>query len=155
MKKMWKKKGKFWRGSYTVEAAVIMSITILVLGTLIFAIFYAHDRAVFQSIVCEMAAAGSSCATENEQTKAVDAVKKQVKASRFLGSQELTGSAAVGEDQVSASWSAVYPVPGFAMKYLAGGELSIETSWNSMIAAPVDTIRLIRGAGELITGGDD
>ncbi|MCC8103055.1 MAG: hypothetical protein LIP11_12655 [Clostridiales bacterium] len=150
------KKGlRAWKGSYTVEAAMVVSITVMVLASLILVSFYAHDRAVFQSFVCEIAAVGSNYATENERTSAVNLAKAQVSASRFLGSSSLSGSVQAGEDEVTASWSATYPVPGFAMEYLAGGELSIHTSWTSQIADPTDTIRLIRGAGELITGGDD
>lgn len=144
-----------WKGSYTVEAAMVVSITFLVLASLVIGTFYLHDRAVFQSMVCEIASAGSAYATESERENAVSTLKGEVSASRFLGSTELSGNATAGDDEVTASWSASYPVPGFAMQYLAGNELSIETSWTSKIAEPVDTIRLIRGAGELITGGDD
>ncbi|MCD8104033.1 MAG: hypothetical protein LUF35_03290 [Lachnospiraceae bacterium] len=144
-----------WKGSYTVEAALVVSITFFVLASLVIATFYVHDRAVFQSMVCEIASAGSGYATESERSSAVSTAQAQVTASRFLGSKEVSGSASAGEKEVTASWSAAYPVPGFAMQYLAGGELLIEASWSCKVADPTDTIRLIRGAGELITGGDD
>ncbi|MCD8023088.1 MAG: hypothetical protein LUF30_08995 [Lachnospiraceae bacterium] len=144
-----------WKGSYTVEAAAVVSITILVLASLLIVSFYAHDRAVFQSYVCEIAATGSNYATEKERTSAVAFANAQVTASRFLGSSSLSGSASAGEDEVTASWSASYPVPGFAVAYLADGELSISASWTSEIVEPVETIRLIRGAQRIITGGDD
>ncbi|MCD8336780.1 MAG: hypothetical protein LUD18_05800 [Lachnospiraceae bacterium] len=152
--RLWKK-SQAWKGSYTVEAAAVVSITIMVLASLILVSFYAHDRAVFQSIVCEIAAAGSNYATESERTSAVNAAKSQISASCFLGSSNLSGSAQAGEDEVTVSWSAGYPVPGFAAEYLAGGELTISASWTSQIADPTDTIRFIRGAEKLITGGDD
>ncbi|MCD7736223.1 MAG: hypothetical protein LUI07_04545 [Lachnospiraceae bacterium] len=145
----------FWNGSYTVEAAMVVSIVIFVLSALVIASFYVHDCAVFQSYVCEIAAAGSSYATEDERENAVTSGKKEVKAARFLGSRELSGTVSAEKNKVTASWSAAYPVPGFAMKYLADSELSIDVSWSSKIVAPADTIRLIRGAGELITGGDE
>ncbi|MCD7884420.1 MAG: hypothetical protein LUI87_12060 [Lachnospiraceae bacterium] len=144
-----------WKGSYTVEAALVVSITFLVLASLVIGTFYLHDRVVFQSMVCEIASAGSACATESERKSAVSVLKGEVSASRFLGSRDISGSASVGENEVTASWSAGYPVPGFAMNYLAGNELPIEVSWTSKIVEPVDTIRLIRGAGELITEGDN
>ncbi|MCC8044044.1 MAG: hypothetical protein LIP12_00905 [Clostridiales bacterium] len=150
-----KEKEKKWKGSYTVEAALVVSITFLVLASLVIGTFYLHDRAVFQCMVCEIASAGSSYATENERENAVSSLKMQVSASRFLGSKNLSGSASAGEKEIAASWTASFPVFGFAMQYLAGNELSIETSWTSKIIEPVDTIRLIRGAGELITEGDD
>lgn len=144
-----------WKGSYTVEAAAVVSITIMVLAALILVSFYAHDRAVFQSFACEIAAVGSNYATEGERTSTINSAKSQVSASRFLGSSSLSGSVQAGEEEVTVRWDAVYPVPGFAAEYLAGGELSIDASWTSQILDPTDTIRLIRGAGKLITGGDD
>ncbi|MCD7745388.1 MAG: hypothetical protein LUI13_08935 [Lachnospiraceae bacterium] len=150
-----RKQNDAWKGSYTVEAAMVVSITVFVLGALMIATFYVHDRAVFQSLVCEIATAGSIQATQSENADAADAGKAQMTASRFLGSRSLSGSVTSGAEEATASWSAVYPVPGFAMRYLADGNLSIEASWSSRIVDPTDTIRLIRGAGELITGGDD
>ncbi len=144
-----------WRGSYTVEAAAVVSITILILASLLITAFYVHDRAVLQSIACENAVVGSSCATDSERIAAAASIKTQVNASRFLGSREISGSTNVGETAAESVWSAVYPVPGFAMKYLAGGELSVQASWSSQIAAPADLIRLIRGAGELLNEEED
>lgn len=155
-KKFWnRQRMQAWKGSYTVEAAAVVSITVMVLAALILVSFYAHDRAVLQSFVCEIASVGSNYATESERTTGINAAKSQVSASRLLGSKNLSGSAQAGEDEVTASWSAAYPVPGFAVEYLAGGELSVSTSWTSEIADPTDMIRLIRGAEKLITGGDD
>lgn len=150
-----KQKNAVWNGSYTVEAAVIVSLTIFVLAALMIVTFYVHDRAIFQSIACETATAGSIHANQEERADAVNSAKEQVTASRFLGSQSLSGNVTSGEEEVTASWSALYPVPGFVMRYLAGGTLSIEASWSCKIVDPTDTIRLIRGAGKLITGGDD
>ncbi|MCD7840880.1 MAG: hypothetical protein LUG56_00235, partial [Lachnospiraceae bacterium] len=105
----------------------------------------------FQSIACESAVLGSNYATDSERTAAAASAKAQVSASRFLGSRDVSGNISVGEDTSEASWSAAYPVPGFAVSYFANGELPIQTSWSSQIMQPTDTIRLIRGAGELLS----
>lgn len=145
----------FWRGSYTVEAAAVVSITILVLAALLIATFYVHDRAVFQSIACECAALGSNYCTDSERTSAAASAKDEISASRFLGSRDVSGSATVGEEKAESAWSAVYPVPGFALSYFTNNVLTIQTSWDSQIVQPADTIRLIRGAGKLLSEGDD
>ncbi|MCD7819837.1 MAG: hypothetical protein LUH07_12440 [Lachnospiraceae bacterium] len=146
---------KSWKGSYTVEAAAVVSITFLVLASLVIGAFYVHDRAVLQSLVCEIAAAGSCFSEEDDRSDAVAAVKEQITASRFLGSRELSGNVSSGAAEVSVEWSASYPVPGFAMNYLAEGELAVTASWSSQIVDPAGFVRLIRGAGELLTIGDD
>lgn len=53
-------KGTNLKGSFTVEAAVLFSITFFVMGALILGTFYLHDRAVCQSVSCEAASAGSN-----------------------------------------------------------------------------------------------
>lgn len=142
------------KGSYTVEAAIVVSVTFLVLASLIIAVFYLHDRAVFQGIVCEAASAGSNFMTDEERKEAAGAVGKRVVSSRFLGSRDISGNAAAGEKEATASWRAVYSVPGFAIKFIAGNRLPIQRTWTCRIFDPADSIRKIRGIGTLLTGGD-
>lgn len=142
------------KGSYTVEAAVVMSLVFFVLGALILASFYIHDRAVLQGFICEITAAGSNFATEKERQEAVTNVKKQITAKRFMGSRSLSGNASAGKKEVSASWSAVFPIPGFAMKYLNGNQLKIEKKWTGKVVDPAEIIRKVRGADKFITGGN-
>lgn len=145
---------KYLRGSYTVEAAVVMSLTVFVLASLILCTFYIHDRAVLQCMVCETAAAGSGFATDAERKEAAKTAAARIRAARFLGSRRLDGNAATGENEVTVVWNAEYPVPGFAAPYLSGNTIKVSKSWTSRILDPADTIRKIKGAGELLTGGD-
>lgn len=132
----------------------MFSMTFFVLAALLIVTFYVHDRAVIQAITCEAASAGSNFITQKEGSSAAARVKKQMKVARLLGSKGLSGSAAVGTKEATASWKAAYPVPGMIMKYLDRNRLSIQARWTSRILDPADTIRKIRGAGELLTGGD-
>ncbi len=144
----------FLKGSYTVEASVVVTVTMLVLASLILCTFYIHDRAAIQGIVCEAASVGSIFSTEEERKQAAQEVIGRMEESRFLGSRNLNGNAASGKREVTAQGSAEYPVPGFAAKYLSDGSLEIHKSWTSRIVDPADAIRKIKGAGELLTGGD-
>lgn len=142
------------KGSYTVEAAILLSITFFVMGALILGTFYLHDRAVCQSAACETAAAGSNLATQRERSEAVAKLKRQFKKSRLLGSRSLNGNTAAGAKQVFASWQAVFPVPGFAMKYYNGSRLGISGEWTSSVTDAADMIRKIRGAEKLLAGDE-
>lgn len=144
----------YLKGSYTVEAAVVVSLTFLVLASLMIGAFYLHDRVVLQGFVCEMAAAGSNFMTEAERKEAMGEVKKRLNANRFLGSRGLSGNAAAGKKEAAASWQAVYPVPGFAVKYISGNLIDIRQNWTCKIPDPADTIRKVRGIGDLLTGGE-
>lgn len=48
------------RGSFTVEASLLMTIIIPVLVSLIYGSFYLHDCAVMQGAACELAAMASN-----------------------------------------------------------------------------------------------
>lgn len=143
-----------WKGSYTVEAALVFSMTFFVLAALLITAFYVHDRAVLQAVTCEASSAATNFITKSERSTAAAQVEKQLKKKRFLGSRGISGKTAAGDREIIGSWSAVYPVPGMVRKYLSGSSLKIQTKWDSKILEPADTIRKIRDAGELLTGGD-
>ncbi len=149
MEETGKKKMACLKGSYTVEAALVMSVTVFVLGALILLTFYLHDRAVAQSLVCEIATAGSTQENEKKCAEAAQKAAGGVSASRFLGSRALSKDVSAGEKKASARVGASFPVPGFAVQYFSGGELSIDASWESAVLSPSETIRLFRGLGEL------
>lgn len=147
-------KKRYWRGSYTVEAALVVSIILFVLSALLVCTFYIHDRAVLQASTCEIAAAGSNFALSQDRQQAVNDAKASLTNSRLLGSRDRSGNASVSNKTVTASWSAVYPVPGFAMRYLASGSLKIQRSWKMQIFSPSEMIWKIKGIGDLFAGGE-
>lgn len=61
------KKRAFWKGSYTVEAALVFPIILFVLAALLILAFYVHDCGILQGFACETAVAGSNYITENER----------------------------------------------------------------------------------------
>ena len=147
-------KKKYLRGSYTVEASFVVTMTLFVLAALILCTFYIHDRATLQASVCEAASVGSNFATEKERKQAAQKVIEDMSEGRLLGSRNLDGNVALGKREAVARWSAEYPVPGFAAKYLAEGSLNIRKTWTCKVLNPASTIRKITGVGELLTGGE-
>lgn len=134
------------RGSFTVEAAVVVSLTVLVLGALLLAVFFRHDRAVFQAMVCESAAVGSNFFDQEDGARAAKAVSGGISQERFLGSRNVAANSSVGTKTSSASGSSSYPVPGICMNYFSNGTLKIQCSWTSKVLDPAEVIRKIRGA---------
>ena len=149
-----RKEKKGWKGSYTAEAALVFSMTFFVLAALLITVFYVHDRSVIQAATCEAASAGTNFYTAKERQKAAEKVKGQLQQNRLLGSRNLRGTVSVGNKNVTSGWSASYPIPGLAAGYLNGNKLQIKTSWKGKVIDAADTIRKIRGAGALLTGGD-
>lgn len=143
-----KKRG--WRGSLTVEAAAVISIAFLVLGALMIIIFFVHDKAVLQGMVCETVSAGSRFALQEECLQASEDVRKKIKKTRFMGSRNISVENGIGDQTASVFASAEYPVPGMFLNFLKNGKLEISGSWSSSALKPGKIIRGIRGAELLI-----
>lgn len=142
-----------WKGSYTVEAALVLPIVLFVLSALMILAFYVHDRGILQSLACETAVTGSNYITEEERKTAVERIKSQVSPARLMGSRGSSGHTAFGSSEVYAQYTAVYPVPGMAMRYLSGGQLKIAKSWRAEGINPSDWIRKQRSIRHDRDGG--
>ena len=81
------KKRAFWKGSYTVEAALVFPIILFVLAALLILAFYVHDRGILQGLACETAVAGGNYITENERKAAANQVRNQAGPERLMGSR--------------------------------------------------------------------
>lgn len=160
IKRKWTKAGRFrgiirfcWKGSYTVEAALVLPVVLFVLSALMILAFYVHDRGILQSLACETAVTGNNYITEEERKTAVERIKGQVSPTRLMGSRGSSGHAAFGSSEVYVQYTAVYPVPGMAMRYLSGGRLKIAKSWRVEGINPSDWIRKQRGIRHGRDGG--
>ena len=147
------KKRAFWKGSYTVEAALVFPIILFVLAALLILAFYVHDRGILQGIACETAVAGSNYITENERKAAANQVRNQAGPERLMGSRSSQGYVAFGSSEVYARYTAVCPVPGMVMRYLSGNQLKIAKSWQVHTLNPSDWIRKKRGIIHSRDGG--
>lgn len=142
-----------WKGSYTVEAAVILPLTALILAAVILTAFYIHDRSCMQGIACEIASAGSNCITEEQRTERGAELRQRVKQQRFLGSRNLAVSVSSGKTEVNAKLEASYPVPGMVARFFANGSLPVQCSWKTKDVEPAKTIWQIRGVASILGGG--
>lgn len=151
--KKWKE--KFYKGTYTVEAAILIPMILFVMVGLLTASFYLHDRAVLQAAVCEISSAGSNAMSDKEQKKAIDEAKKRIKEGRLMGSKNLSGKADGDQTKVSASYKAQYPVPGMAAVFYPQRNIQISVSWEKETVEAADMIRKIRGVRKLVNGGSN
>lgn len=144
-----------YKGSYTVEAALLMGIILLVMASLIIAGFYLHDRAVLQAMTCEIASAGSHVATEKEQQKVIADLRKILTRNRLMGSRNASEQTKSDKNEVSAVWQAEYPVPGMAAKFFIKNKLHIKVSWQMKRVKAAGLIRKVRGVRKLVNGGSN
>ena len=150
---VWLKGRASWKGSYTVEAALVFPVILFVLAALLIMAFYVHDGGILQSFACETAVAGSNYMTENERKVAAEQVRKQAGQERLMGSRNSQGHVAFGSSEVYARYTAVCPVPGMVMRYLSNNQLKIAKSWQVHTVNPSDWIRKQRGIMRIRDGG--
>lgn len=140
-----KKKAFGIAGSFTVEAALLMSLIIPVLAALIYGAFYVHDTAVLQGIVCELAVMGSNLAQEKNQEGELEKRKKELISSRFTGTGKVTVSVKSDVRKTAASGSGEFCFPGLVMKFFGGNIRKISVNWEKELIHPADKIRKVRG----------
>lgn len=128
-----------------MEAALVLPIVLFVLAAFLVLAFYVHDRGILQSLACETAVTGSNYITADERKAAAEQIRNQAVSTRFMGSRSSQGHAAFGSSEVYAQYTAVYPVPGIAVRYFSGGQLKIAKSWQVSMVSPSDWIRKQRG----------
>lgn len=132
-------------GSFTVEAALLMTILIPVLVSLIYAGFYIHDRALLQGVACEIAALGSNLAEEQGAERILNEKKEILIAGRLLGTRKGRTAVSHGKDRTSAVCSGTFVLPGLIARFFRLNEKKLERSWSRSRCSPADLIRKIRG----------
>ena len=138
------------KGSFTLEAAVLVPLTVLLMAAVILASFYIHDRAVLQGNACECTAAGANALTQPQQARAMSSAKSLIKAGRLLGSRNRGGQISAQGDHAETIWTAEYPIPGMVGSLFADRQIPISVSWSQEKIHAAGKIRIIRGISKIL-----
>lgn len=133
------------RGSFTLEAALLMTLLLPVLFSLIYASFFLHDRTILQGAACEVAAMVSNLTEEKDEQSRLEKLKDGLISSRLLGTKGTGGSLRRSKDQVSVSYQGNFPIPGLTAKLFGKRVYEIREEWSRKLYHPADIIRKIRG----------
>ena len=82
------KRKRMAKGSFTVEAALLMTVLLPVIVSLIYTAFFLHDRTLLQGAACEVAAMGSNLSEEKDIDQILEKIKNQVMSARLLGTKD-------------------------------------------------------------------
>lgn len=133
-----------YRGSFTIEAALLMTVIIPVLTGLIYLGIYQHDKAWLlgrmQTTAVEMAVNKESSGT--------------VKWNGIIGGEQLTGTVSRQKNKVKAAVKGSFFVPGLVMKFFAGGRLSLDCSVEKPVIEAKKEIQKFRNLERLQKGGE-
>lgn len=129
------------KGSYTVEAALLMGLILPVLVGIIYMGFFLHDRSFTQAAAHE-AAVYASLHADDKKADAESAAGRLIKG-RLLGTADMSGSSSADEKSVQISYHGNFKVPGMVMQFWAKQE--VVSKVNLTIERPSRRIRKIRG----------
>lgn len=133
------KRGK---GSYTVEASLLMGIILPLLVAIIYMGFFLHDKGLLLGTAFETAVCMSLQADEKD-FDGTSAAKKLM-SGRALGSTGITASASAGEKQAQVACSGNFHVPGMAAAFFGTEGIPITANISMNIERPSKRIRKIR-----------
>lgn len=132
------------RASFTVEAAMLMTLVLPVLLALIYLGLFLHDKGVLNGAAQETAAiADLNRWKKSGNSRLAERAKKL--ADRTGPSGRAKVSVSVSERQVSAVYSASMKLPGLLPKLFGRSTLDTGASARRILPEPADTIRVIRG----------
>ena len=132
------------RASFTVEAALLMTVTFPVLLAILYYGFFLHDKGVLNGAAQQVAAQADlnrwKKSGNNKLARMAGKLEKQAGPSRKASS-----AVSVKKDQVSASYSAAMSLPGLLASLFGKSRLDTGAAAKRPLLYPADVIRKIRG----------
>lgn len=139
------KKRTMLKGSFTVEAALLMTIILPVLIALIYIGFYVHDSAVIQSVLCETAAMGSNLEGDPEREALLEKKKEELLKGRLIVAQQVSAELSVTDSKIVLNSDGTFCFPGMISQLVNGGSSDIQKKCERKLYHPAETIWKIRG----------
>ena len=132
-------------GSFTVEAALLMSILLPMLLGLMFAGFYIHDRVRMRGAAGETAALfvcmGTDPSRDAKAVKAADALS----GAGAMWMRNVKAHCETDDLNISVSMSGTFPFPVFTRDYFSTGTRPCSEEVQRKAYAPAGLIRKVRG----------
>lgn len=133
------------KGSFTIEAACVMSLVLLVLMGTLYLTFFVHNRAWLTAAACEAALTGSmeGVQKDGQPEGAAKARSQELGNVGFFGTENLTDRVQSGKEiKVTYTADTVCGFGGMRWKLAVDG--------SSKVIRPVEWIRKIKTASEVI-----
>ena len=137
---------KLKKGSFTIEAALLMPLILMVLMGLLYLDFFVHNRAWLTAAACEASLSGSMEAVyQDGQAQTVAEIRgEELGNVGFFGAENLRCHVNAGKKKVSVTYEAD-TIAGFG-----GFKWTLKTEGSSKVIQPVKWIRRLKAAKEAI-----
>lgn len=135
--------GKGCRGSFTIEAALLMTIIIPVLTGLIYLGIYQHDKVWLSN---KAGVAAIEMAVDDQKTDSG-------KWGGRIGNENISGGVFRQKGKVQARIKGDFQVPGLVLRFFAGGRLKLDCSVEKPVTEAKKEIQKLRNLQQLKKGG--
>lgn len=142
-------KKKIRKGSFTIEAACVMSIVLVTVMGVLYLAFFVHNRTWLTAAAYEAALTGSmEGVKKNGQVyEAASARGQELGNVGFFGAENLQYQVSTGKT-VKVSYQAE-TISGFG-----GFHWTLRTEGSSKIIRPAEWVRKVKSASEIVAGGE-
>lgn len=131
------------KGSYTIEASLLMGILLPVLVSIIYMGFFLHDRGFLQGAACE-AASYASLHTDDDGAD-IPAAAQLLVSGRTLGVRGAVAKTDIGDRQASISYEGNFLAPGMTRSFFGMGTITVRAQASLTLERPSRRIQKIRG----------
>ena len=135
------------KGSYTVEAALLMGIILSVLVSVIYMGFWYHDKSFLQSAAYELACAASLHGEDNSWQ--IESAADTLIRGRMLGTRGLQNQCQNGKKTVTVSFQGNFSIPGMILPFFQNGKMDIKETCTMTTEQPSKRIQKIRGLAKV------
>lgn len=142
----------YWnkKGSYTLEASLLMVIIITLLTAVIYLGFFLHDQAYLQNAAYETALIGILNKNEENMLSVVEKKKEQVLDGRLMGTKAVRGTVEVHDQEIQVQFQGIFSFPGMVDLFFDKQKLEIDKGVCLSLQDPKRTVNKIRGVSNLI-----
>lgn len=131
------------KGSYTVEAALLMGIILSVLVSVIYMGFWYHDKSFLYSAAYELACAASLHGDDDSWQ--IESAADTLIRGRMLGTRSLQNQCKNGKKTVAVSFQGDFSIPGMILPFFQNGKMVIKEKCTMTTERPSKRIQKIRG----------
>ena len=132
------------RASFTVEAALLMTVILPVLLAILYYGFYLHDRGVLNGAAQQITAQADLNSWKKAGNNKLDKLAKKLE--QYIGpSKNVSSSVSASQEKASIQYKASISLPGILPTLFGKNPLDTGASASRTILYPADLIRKIRG----------
>lgn len=136
-------KGEDWmrlKGSYTLEAALLMTIILPLLAGILYLGFYLHDQAAIQNAAYELAVLGSLAGGEKDMQARMERRKQEICQETYLGIRGVKARVQMGKKKICVEIQGTFQTPGLVLRFFGEKQIRVRGASELAVINPANTI---------------